>query len=84
MATRTPAERQAVYRKARPTAGENRERRISAWVSTGTTLALNRPASRYDVTKREMLERLIKAADDEIVATLDPASPEWEAYFVTR
>jgi hypothetical protein len=82
MAIRSAAERQAAYRKARPTAGENGERRISAWVSTGAVLALNRLAWRYDVTKREMLEQLIKAADDEIVATLDPTSPEWVAYFV--
>jgi hypothetical protein len=81
VATRATAERQAAYRKARPTAGENGERRISAWVSTGAALALNRLARRYGVTKRDMLERLIKAADGEIVATLDPTSPEWAAYF---
>jgi hypothetical protein len=28
-----------------------------------------------------MLERLIKTADDDIVATLDPTAPEWTAYF---
>jgi hypothetical protein len=85
MATRarTAAERQAAYRKARPTAGENGERRISTWVSTSAALALNRLARRYGVTQRDMLERLIKAADGEIVATLDPTSPEWTAYFAT-
>ena len=82
MPTRTAAERQAAYRKARPTAGENGERRISAWVSTGAALALHRVARRYGVTKRDMLEQLIKAADDEIVATLDPTLPEWADYFV--
>jgi hypothetical protein len=84
MSTRTPAERQAAYRKARPTAGENGERLIQARVSTGTALALNRLARGYGVTKREMLEKLIKAADDEIVVTLDPALPDWTDYFVTR
>ena len=87
MATRakTTAERQAAYRKARPTAGENGERHISTWVSTGAALALNRLAQHHGVTKREMLEQLIKAADGEIVATLDPTAPEWAAYFaVTR
>ena len=81
MATRSAAERQAAYRKARPTAGENGERRINTWVSIGATLALNRLARRYGVTKRDMLERLIKAADDEIVAALDPTSPQWADYF---
>ena len=87
MATRakTAAERQAAYRKARPTAGENGERRISTWVSTGAALALNRLARRYGITRRDMLERLITAADGDIVATLDPTAPEWAAYFeVTR
>jgi hypothetical protein len=75
------AERQAAYRRARPTAGENGERHISARVSTGAALALNRLAWCYGVTQRDMLERLIKTADDDIVATLDPTAPEWTAYF---
>jgi hypothetical protein len=44
---KTAAERQAVYRRARPTAGENGERHISTLVSTGAALALNRLARRY-------------------------------------
>jgi hypothetical protein len=32
----TTAERQAAYRKSRPTAGENGERRISTWVIVAT------------------------------------------------
>jgi hypothetical protein len=78
---RTAAERQAACRKARPTAGENSERRISSWVSTGTTLALNHLARRNGATQRDMLERLIKAADGDIVTTLDSTSPEWAAHF---
>jgi hypothetical protein len=52
------------------------DRRGAGLESLGTALRL---------TKRDMLERLIKAADGEIVATLDPTSPERAAYFaVTR
>jgi hypothetical protein len=77
----TTAERQAAYRKRRATAGENGERRINTWVTTGAALALARLARRYAVTNREMVERLIIAADEDITATLDPTSPEWAAYF---
>jgi hypothetical protein len=75
------AERQAAYRKNRPTAGENGERRINTWVTTGTALALARLARHHGVTNRAMLERLIVAADDTITAKLDPTSPAWESYF---
>jgi hypothetical protein len=77
----TAAERQAAYRRRRPMAGENGERRINTWVTTGTMLALARLAQRYGVTQRDMLERLIAAADDEITAKLVPDMPEWTAYF---
>jgi len=80
---KTAAERQAIYRKNRAFAGENRngERRINTWVSTSAYLALDRLASRYGVTNREMLEKLIGSADDNIASSLDPNSMEWEAYF---
>ena len=77
----TAAERQAAYRQRRPTAGENGERRINTWVTTGAALALARLAQRSGVTQRDMLERLITAADDEMVSKLVPRSPEWTAYF---
>ena len=77
----TAAERQAAYRQRRPTAGENGERRINTWVTTGAALALARLAQRSGVTQRDMLEQLITAADDEVVSNLDPRSPEWTAYF---
>jgi hypothetical protein len=46
-------------------------------VTTGTALALARLARRHGVTNQQMLERLITAADADIVAALDPTSPEW-------
>lgn len=78
---RTAAERQAAYRKRRPMAGENGERRINTWVTTRAALALARLARHHGVTHREMLERLIVAADDKITAKLDPKSHAWDAYF---
>jgi hypothetical protein len=78
--TKTAAERQAAYRHSRSTAGENGERRINTWVSTGAALALARLARHHGVTQREMLERLIVAADKRIVAKIEYPSPEWTVY----
>jgi hypothetical protein len=78
--TKTAAERQAAYRQSRSTTGENGERRINTWVSTGAALALARLARHHDITHRAMLERLIVDADTRIVAQIDYPSPEWTAY----
>lgn len=78
---KTVAQRQAAYRKSRPEAGENGERRINAWVSTAAFLALGRLARRYGVTQRAMIERLVLNSDEQIVDGLDPDSAEWETYF---
>ena len=78
---RTVAERQAAYRQRRPTAGENGERRLNMWVTTGTALALTRLARHRGVTQRAMLERLILEADRKIVGKLAPGTAEWDTYF---
>jgi hypothetical protein len=80
---KTSAERQADYRARRPMAGRNGngERRLNTWLSTGAHLALARLAKRYGVTQREVLERFIYAEDDRILASFEPGSPEWDAYF---
>lgn len=44
-------------------------------------LALERLARRYGVTKREMIERLAAAVDDQVQRTLELDTPEWDAYF---
>jgi hypothetical protein len=80
----SPAERQAAYRRRRPTAGENGERRLNTWVSTGAALALARLARREGVPQRVVLERLVLAADEAVLARLDPSGAEWEAYFGRR
>ncbi len=80
---KTAAQRQAAYRARRPHAGEdgNGERRLNLWVSTHTDLAIERLARRYCVTKREIVERLVIAVDDRIIAPLDIDAPEWDQYF---
>ena len=80
---KSAAERQAVYRARRPFAGTdgNGERRLNLWLSTRADSALERLARRNGVTKRELIERLLIAEDDRILATIDLDSPEWENYF---
>lgn len=78
---KTSAERQKAYRARRSTAGENGERKLNTWISTGAALALKRLARRYDVTQRDMLERLILEADKKVLDGLDAERPEWGLYF---
>ena len=79
---KTNAERQQQYRKNRAIAGpdKNGERRLNTWLSTGAKLALERLATRYALTERGMLERLVKDADDKILSTLVSDSAELDAY----
>jgi hypothetical protein len=83
---KTAAQRQAEYRARRPFQGKdgNGERRLQGWITTRAALALDRLARRYGVTKQEMMERLINAEDERIVAELKLDSPEWDAYFVAK
>ncbi|QKE39501.1 hypothetical protein [Ferrovum myxofaciens] len=69
----TAAERQAApYRKRRCEAGENGERRINLWVSTGASLAVQRLASRYCVTKREEEKKILSGiSSDELDVYLE-------------
>ncbi|MDD5707050.1 MAG: hypothetical protein PHR35_14090 [Kiritimatiellae bacterium] len=76
---KTSAERQAAYRSRRND-GEG-ERRLNGWISVKAYLALDRLARRYGVTKREWLERMVIAADDDVLRTLELDTPEWDAYF---
>jgi hypothetical protein len=67
---KTNAERQAEYRKNRSTAGENGERRLNTYLSTGSSMNLNRLAKHYGITQREMLEKLITAADKRVTSRM--------------
>jgi hypothetical protein len=79
---KSAAERQAAYRKQRPFAGPggNGERRLNTYISTRASIALERLAVRYGVTKAAMLEKLIIAEDDRISEALEYGTPEYEAY----
>lgn len=79
---KSSAERQAEYRARRDTAAQGSgERRLNTWMSTAAHLALKRIAGRYGVTQRGMLERLVLAEDEKIVAALDIDTAEWDGYF---
>jgi hypothetical protein len=80
---KTGAQRQAAYRAKRPFAGEgeNGERRLSTWVNTSASLALARLARHNGLSKRQMLEQLIRVADDATLAAMASDSPAWDAYF---
>jgi hypothetical protein len=64
------AERQAVYRTRRSTAGENGERRLNAWISTGAALALKRLAAYHGKTQRQILDELLLDAEEGILQQL--------------
>lgn len=83
---KTNAERQAEYRKRRPSAGEkgDGDRRLNTWVSSQASLALARLSVHYGVTMREMIEDLIIRTDERVLKKLDPESVEWKAYFAKK
>jgi hypothetical protein len=80
---KTAAQRQAQYRANRATAGQdgNGERQLTMWIGTSAYLGLARLARRYGVTKRELVEGLLKLEDDRVIATLELDTPEWDEYF---
>src|ERR1700674_4573060 len=82
---KTAAQRQATYRARRPHAGHdgNGERRLSVWIETRAALALARLARRYAVTQRAVIERLVIAEDERILAGIKDDSAQWQAYFAT-
>ena len=76
---KTSAQRQAAYRSRRDH-GEG-ERRLNTWISTSASFALERLARRHRLTRRALIERLVLAADQDMIATLDRDTPEWDHYF---
>lgn len=80
---KSTAERQAAYRARQSSAGAdgNGQRRVSMWLSTGAALALARLARRYGVTQRELVETMLRAEDDRVLATIPIDSAEWDKYF---
>jgi hypothetical protein len=78
----TAAERQAAYRQRRNE--DDGDRRLNTWVTSGASLALDRLARHYQMTRRAILERLILAADNEVLRGLELDSPNWASYFTPR
>ena len=64
------AERQEMYRSRRSTAGENGERRLNTWISTGAALALKRLAAHHGKTQRQILDNLLLNAEEDILHQL--------------
>lgn len=77
---KTAAERQKEYRANRQFAGDNGERRVSAYVSTRAALALARLADSYGVTKRELLEKLLIDEEDKVLKGMNLDSEEGRKY----
>jgi xanthine/CO dehydrogenase XdhC/CoxF family maturation factor len=50
------------------------------WVHTAAALALARLARHQGLSQREVLERMIVAADDGILATLNVGEPAFDSY----
>lgn len=80
---KTAAERQKELRARRQFRGANGngEREIKVWVNTRAALALDRLASSYGVTKRELIERLVVAEEEKRLQGVSSDSPEWKKYF---
>jgi hypothetical protein len=83
---KTTAERQAAYRERQDSGGVdgNGQRRVSMWLSTEAALALGRLSSRYGVTQRELVENMLLAEDERILATMKIDTTEWDNYFARQ
>lgn len=83
---KTTAERQAAYRARQTHGGKdgNGQRRVSMWLSTSGALALARLVYRYGVTQRELIERMVLAEDERVLATIASDSAEWDSYFALK
>lgn len=80
---KTQAQRQKEYRDRRQFAGQdgNGERRLNTWVSTRASLALERLAKRYGLTKRDMIEQLVVREEDRLLSQMKSDTPQWNQYF---
>lgn len=78
--SKSGAERQRAYRARRP---QNNDRRINLWISATADLALNRWAAHQGLTKQQALEKLAIEADELVLRTMEPDTPEWDGYFQT-
>lgn len=73
------AQRRARYRQRRDT-GDG-QYRISVWLSSHARFALERLAGHRGLTRQQLLEQLLSAADDEVLAGIEVDTPQWDRYF---
>lgn len=75
----TAAERQKEYRRRKSIKfGKN----LNFWVSHETEFALRRLAVYHQQTVPQIIEQLVKQADDQIIENLHPDKPGWNEYFL--
>lgn len=60
---------------------DNGEKRINMKVSRRADLAIDRLARRHQIGRRDVIERLVLAADEGIFVGMDIDSDEWARYF---
>jgi len=75
------AERQREYRmRAHERNNQDGDRRINTWLRAQAVFALRRLAKHHGLSQREILERIILDADNAVLETLAPDSPELDKY----
>lgn len=78
---KTGAERAAACRRRKQTAGALGIQNLNYWVDGATKYALLRLARHAGVSPSEILESLIKSADNALTAKMDIDSEEWSEYY---
>lgn len=64
----TAAERQRAYRQRART--EHNQRRVSTWLDASATIAIERLAKHWNVSQRQVIERLAIDAQDAVMRQL--------------
>lgn len=75
------SEKQRNYRLNRFKRGEYGDYRINTFVKFEASSSLERLARHYKITKRQVLESLLIAADKAILNSLEPDSAEYKEYW---
>lgn len=76
----TNAQRQARYRAERK-AGSAKGQKLEMYISADASTKLYGLAKGYGVTKVAMIEKLIAAEYEKALSSMEPNSPEWDAFF---
>lgn len=60
---------------------DNGERRLQLTLSSRADLAIDRLARLHQIGRRDVIERLVLAADERVTTRMDIDSDEWAHYF---